>query len=146
MRSWMALVFCALLGWEPASGACVGSPYDQFDFWLGAWHDPKAPAAEHYTVTRTAGGCAIEEVLTGADGQTQGIGISGWDSDRKQWRQLWVDKDRIVTTYIGGPVPDGSFVVISEPKNGGMRWRYIYRNLRPNGVDATYERRGKTGP
>jgi hypothetical protein len=146
MRLSMALVFCALSGWEPAWGACAGSPYDQFDFWLGAWHDPKSPAAEHYTVTRTAGGCAIEEVLTGADGQTQGIGISGWDSDRKQWRQLWVDKDRIVTTYIGGPASDGTFVVISEPKSGGMLWRYTYRNIRHNGVDAVYERRVETGP
>ncbi len=97
MRPWSAVIFYALLGWGPAWADCAGPPYDQFDFWLGAWHDPRAPAAEHYTVRRTAGGCAIEEVLTGGNGQIQGIGVSGWDSERKQWRQLWADKDRIVT-------------------------------------------------
>jgi hypothetical protein len=142
MRLWLTIVLFALLGCGPARAACAGPPYDQFDFWLGAWHDPAAPAKEHYTVTRTAGGCAIEEVLTGANGQVQGIGLSGWDSERKQWRQLWVDKDRIVTTYIGGPAADGTVVLISEPKGGGMRWRYTYRNIRSDRVDAEYASRG----
>jgi hypothetical protein len=142
MRPWLAVVFCALLGWGPAWAACAGPPYDQFDFWLGAWHDPAASVAEHYAVRRTAGGCAIEEVLTGGNGQIQGIGVSGWDSERKQWRQLWVDKDRIVTVYVGGPAADGTFVLTSEPKGGGTRWRYTYRNIRPESVDAEYASRG----
>ena len=146
MRLWFAAVLSAMLC-GPASAACIGQPYDQLDFWLGAWHDPAAPASEHYTVRRTAGGCAIEEVLTGADGQVQGIGLSGWDTARKQWRQLWVDKDRIVTTYLGGPAADGAFILTSEPKSGGIRWRYIYRNIRPDSMDAEYASRvGEKGP
>ena len=47
MRAGLAVVFCVLLGWGPAWAACDGPPHDQFDFWLGAWHDPAAPAAEH---------------------------------------------------------------------------------------------------
>ena len=82
MRPWTALVFCASLGWGLAWATCAGPPHDQFDFWLGSWYDPAVPAAEHYSVRRTAGGCAIEEVLTGANGETQGIGVSGWDSER----------------------------------------------------------------
>jgi len=140
------MVFCASLGWRSALAACTGPPYDQFDFWLGSWHDPAAPAAEHYTVRRTAGGCAIEEVLTGASGETQGIGVSGWDSERNQWRQLWVDKDRFVTLYTGGPATNGTFVLVSEPKGRGTRWRYTYRNIRPDGVDAEYaSRNGEVG-
>ena len=124
MRPLLAVMFCALLGCGPAWADCDRPPYDQFDFWLGAWHDPAAPAAEHYTVRRVAGGCAIEEVLTGANGQIQGIGVSGWDTERKQWRQLWVDKDRIVTLYTGGPGAGGTFVLASEPKGGETRCRY----------------------
>jgi hypothetical protein len=147
MRPWLSVVFCALLGWGPARAACAGPPHDQFDFWLGAWHDPAAPAAEHYAVRRTAGGCAIEEVLTGGNGQIQGIGVAGWDSERKQWRQLWVDSDRFVTVYLGGPAADGTFVLTSEPKGGGTQWRYTYRNIRPDGVDAEYASRGgEDGP
>jgi hypothetical protein len=140
-------MFCALLVCRPAWAACAGPPYDQFDFWLGAWHDPTAPAAEHCTVRRTAGGCAIEEVLTSAKGQTQGIGLSGWDSERQQWRQLWVDKDRIVTVCLSGPAADGSVFLTSEPKAGGMRWRCTYRNIGPNAIDANYAQRvGEDGP
>ncbi|HTI84186.1 MAG TPA: hypothetical protein VL614_27355 [Acetobacteraceae bacterium] len=144
MRPWLSVglcppvALCALLACGPASAECAGPPYDQLDFWLGAWHDPAAPPAEHYTARRTAGGCAIEEILTGADGQTQGVGLAGWDGERNQWRQLWVDKDRIVTTYLGGPARDGTFVLTSEPKAGGVRWRYTYRNIRPDGIDADY--------
>lgn len=93
------MVFCAWLGWSPAYAVCAGAPYDQFDFWVGIWHDPATQAGEHYSVRRTAGGCAIEEVLTGGDGQIQGIGLAGWDSERSQWRQLWADSDKIVTVY-----------------------------------------------
>ena len=147
MRLSLAVALLAFTSSGPASAACVGPPYDQLDFWLGAWHDPAAPATEHYTVKRTAGGCAIEEVLTGADGQTQGIGLSGWDNERHQWRQLWVDKDRIITVYLGGPAPNGTFVLTSEPKAGGIRWRYTYRNIRPDGMDADYASRvGEHGP
>jgi hypothetical protein len=86
-------------------------------------------------------------VLTGGNGQIQGIGVAGWDSERKQWRQLWADKDRIVTVYVGGPAADGTFVLTSEPKGGGTRWRYTYRNIRPDGVDAEYASRGgEDGP
>jgi hypothetical protein len=147
MRPSLTVVFYALLGCGHVWAACAGQPYDQFDFWLGAWHDPKAPAAEHYAVRRTAGGCAIEEVLTGSNGQIQGIGVAGWDSERKQWRQLWADKDRIVTIYTGGPAADGTFILTSEPKGGGTQWRYTYRNIRPDSVDAEYaSRNGEDGP
>jgi hypothetical protein len=147
MRLLLPVVFSALLGWGPARAACVGPPYDTLDFWLGSWHDPAAPAAEHYTVRRTAGGCVVEEVLTGADGHTQGIGVSGWDVERKQWRQLWADENKFVTTYLGGPAAGGTFVITSEPKADGKRWRYTSRNIHPNGLDAEYAwRRGDTGP
>jgi hypothetical protein len=147
MRLCLAVMFCAVLGWAPAWADCAGSPHNQFDFWLGAWHDPAAPLAEHYAVTRTAGGCAIEEVLTGGNGEIQGIGVAGWDTERKQWRQLWVDKDQIVTVYLGGPAADGTFVLTSEPKAGGTRWRYTYRNIQPDGVDAEYaSRAGEVEP
>jgi hypothetical protein len=147
MRPWLAVVFCSLLGCGPAWAGCAGPPHDGFDFWLGAWHDPAGPAAEHYSVRRIAGGCAIEEVLTGGNGQIQGIGLAGWDSDRKQWRQLWADSDRFVTLYMGGPTADGTFVLTSEPKADGKVWRYTYRNIRADGMDADYAWRvGEDGP
>jgi hypothetical protein len=147
MRLWLTVMFWASLGCGHAWAACAGPPYDQLDFWLGAWHDPRAPAAEHYAVRRTAGGCAVEEVLTGGNGRVQGIGVAGWDSVRKQWRQLWADKDGIVTIYAGDPAADRTFVLTSEPKGGGTRWRYTYRNIQPKSVDAEYaSRNGDDGP
>ena len=50
MRPWLVVMFCTVLGCGPAQAACAGTPYDQFDFWLGTWHDPAAPAAEQYAV------------------------------------------------------------------------------------------------
>ena len=116
MRHRLVVALCILSGWQPAWAACAGPPYDQFDFWLGAWHDPAAPPAEHYTVRRTAGGCAIEEVLTGANGQTQGIGLSGWDSERRTMAAALggqgQDRDSLPGRSGGG----GTVVLTSEPK------------------------------
>ncbi len=146
MRLRLIVLSCALLGWTPARAACVGPPYDEFDFWVGTWHDPATPAAENYAVRRTAGGCAIEEVLTDGDGRVQGVGLAGWDRERKQWRQLWADADQIVTVYLGGPAADGTVVLTSEPKDGGLRWKYTYRNILPGSMDAEYAlRRGEDG-
>jgi hypothetical protein len=147
MRSLAALVCYALLGCGSASADCLGAPQDELNFWLGSWHDPASPAAEHYAVRRTAGGCAVEEVLTGGNGQVQGVGLAGWDTERKQWRQLWVDANAVVTAYWGGPAADGTFVLTSEPKDGGIQWLYTYRNIHPDGMDADYaSRRGEEGP
>ena len=137
MRPWLPILVCTLLS-QPASASCAGPPHGELDFWLGRWHDPATPPAEQYAVRRTAAGCAIEEVLTDGTGHVKGVGLAGWDSERKQWRQLWVDADRIVTVYLGGPAPDGTFVFTSEPKADGKRWRYTYRNIRRDGVDAEY--------
>ena len=141
MRPWLIAVLFASVGCSPAWAACAGPPYDQFDFWLGSWHDPASPAAEHYVVTRTAGGCAIEEVLTGGDGKIQGIGLSGWDTERKEWRQFWADADKAVTVYTGAPGPNGIFILTSDPKAGGKQSRYTYRNIRQESVDADYATR-----
>ena len=147
MRLLLTIVLCASFGCEPALADCAGPPHNEFDFWLGAWHDPAARPTEHYTVRRTAGGCAIEEILIGENGRIQGIGVSGWDSERKQWLQLWSDKDAIVTIYRGGPTEDGKFLLTSDPKGSGKRWRYTYRNIRPNSIDAEYaSREGEDGP
>ena len=58
-----------------------------------------------------------------------------------------MDEDRIVTVYLGGPAADGTVVLTSEPKAGGMRWRYTYRNIRADALDAdNAERVGDDGP
>ncbi len=138
MRMRLVLGSLALVGRGPARANCAGPPHDQFDFWLGAWHDPATSTTEHYAVRRTAGGCAIEQALTGGDGRVPGIGLAGWDSERKLWRQLWAHTDRIVRTCLGGPSTDGTFVLTSEPKGRKMQWRYTYRNILPDGIDAEY--------
>jgi hypothetical protein len=58
-----------------------------------------------------------------------------------------VDKDRFVTTYVGGPAADGTIVLTSEPEASGKRFRYTYRNIRANSIDAEYASRvGEDGP
>ena len=139
--------FCISAAAGQARAACVGAPYDTLDFWLGSWHDPASPPGEHYVVRRVAGGCVVEEHLIGADGQIQGVGVSGWDVRQQQWRQLWADNGRFVTTYLGGPAANGSFVIVSEVKADGRRWRYRARNIRRDGLDADYAwRRDNQGP
>ena len=121
-----------------ARAACVGAPYNTLNFWLGSWHDPASPLGEHYVVRRVAGGCVVEEHLIGTDGQIQGVGVSGWDVRLKQWRQLWADNGRFVTTYLGGLRANGNLVIVSEVKTDGKRWRYRARDIRPDRLDAYY--------
>lgn len=141
----MGVRLCLLLmvfGVAPGSAfaACAGPGFDDFDFWLGAWRDVASPEGAHYVVRRDAGGCAVEEILYADAGAARiiGMGLSGYDPARHVWRQFWVDRDGAVTLYEGGRQVDGTVVLLTEPKPGGVVWRYVYRNISAAGVDAEY--------
>ena len=128
----------ALAQTTAASAKCTGGPYDQFDFWLGEWRDVNSK--ERYAVRRIAEGCAIEEVLYGTiEGAAPiGLSVAGWDPAKGHWRELWVDAYGQVKLYYSEPGADGTFVLTTEPTKDGERWRYVYRNISSNVIDADY--------
>lgn len=139
--SFVAVILAAanLLGAADVRAGCVGPPYDEFDFWLGSWQDNNS--SERYFVSRTADGCAILEVQyagPGDDSAIIGTSIAGHDSTLNTWRELWVDSQGQVKLYSGGPQADGTFVLTTARSSDGQRWRFTYRNISAETLDADY--------
>jgi hypothetical protein len=95
----------ALQGPDPTAAACAAAQHRQFDFWLGEWqvHTPKGKFAGRNTITRTLGGCVLEERWRGAGGHN-GTSVNIYDASRKRWHQTWVDDDGMLLQLDGGIV------------------------------------------
>jgi hypothetical protein len=90
------LVGCAARVSPPftAGGGCTGEEHRALDFWLGEW-DVKTQAGElagRNVISKTLGGCAIEERWTDASG-AEGRSLFHYDRAIRRWKQLWITDD-----------------------------------------------------
>lgn len=71
---------------------CSAPEHRQFDFWLGDWEvrGPAGKVAGTNTITLEHNGCVLVEHWKGNGGVT-GSSFNVYDTDRKKWRQTWVD-------------------------------------------------------
>src|SRR5262245_6018842 len=86
----LSLVPLDAYGLGAAAHGCSGTPYRQFDFWLGRW--------DVFTGTTLAGtnevksrvdGCVVEENWTSA-GLGRGRSLNAYDAATGTWSQFWV--------------------------------------------------------
>jgi hypothetical protein len=90
---------------------CSGPEYHRLDFWLGEW-DVASPAGNREgqnRITRAAGGCALHEDWTDADGSS-GESLFFYDRAAAAWKQAWA-------TSAGGWKEKSE-----QPFDGGVRF------------------------
>jgi hypothetical protein len=92
---------------EDATYPCRrGAEAHQFDFWVGDWVVTPwgAPASVapigHNTITAQLEHCMLLEEWTAANGST-GKSMNFWDTNRKVWRQVWIDGSSQSLDYEG---------------------------------------------
>ena len=97
-----------------APGACAAPEHHQFDFWLGDWEvrTPEGKLAGHNTISRTLGGCVLQESWRGASGH-HGTSYNIYDASRRRWHQTWVD-DEGTLLQLDGAFADGRMVLMGE--------------------------------
>ena len=97
-----------------APGPCAAPEHRQFDFWLGDWEvrTPEGKLAGHNTITRTLGGCVLQENWRGARGH-QGTSYNIYDASRRRWHQTWVDDEGLLLE-LDGAYADGRMVLSGE--------------------------------
>ncbi|WP_323762106.1 hypothetical protein [Maricaulis sp.] len=99
--------------------ACVGAPWDAFDFWVGEWNvyapangDTPGPYLGHNRIERINGGCLITEHWVGASGNA-GDSINVHDPLIGAWRQVWMSNGWYID-YTGGLDEAGAMVLTGE--------------------------------
>ncbi len=130
MRRSLALI-AFLLAALPARSfaACDAAIYHQFDFWVGSWRvtDEHGKLLGHDLVSKRLGGCVIYEEYHDANGPSVGIGLSGYDRGRAQWRQDFMDDAGFVLALDGGlrqgrMVLEGADYVNGKPRLNRGTW------------------------
>lgn len=143
MRRKYMLAVMALVGFWPASSqaqsttapppACASSDHRAFDFWVGEWD--VYPAGSNAQVATSSieamfGGCAIRETWKPLRG-TGGGSFSHYDSERRHWRQAWVDSSGARVDFEGGSVK-GQMVltglwpnIVAKGQDGLIRMTYM---------------------
>ena len=117
-----AAVILMSLGAAPAAGQskCMASKeYRDMDFWIGTWDtapwsSPPGTRNARNVIQPLLGGCLLLENYSGPG--YEGKSFNYFDSNLKQWRQLWVDQTGIISDVVGG-MRDGRIELVGEGFN-----------------------------
>ncbi len=126
---------------QPAPPACNEPEFHQFDFWIGTWavSSQGAPVG-HNTIVPFAGGCALLENWTGADGSS-GKSINAWQPTQRHWTQHWVGSGGAILDLSGGLV-DGRMVLVGTVRKtpkGPVMDRITWTPVSPNEVRQVWD-------
>ena len=115
----------------------------ELDFWLGDWD---VRWGEHgrgtNRLSRILGGRVIREEFSGGgpNGHLEGLSLSVFDSERKLWRQTWVDDQGGYIDLVGDRM-DGDFVFRrTAPETGPQaEQRMVFRDIERDSFRWTWE-------
>lgn len=120
MRAPFVIVLAAALvvacAQEPKKPSPCSSPaHRQFDFWLGDWdvRNPSGRVVGRNEISSLHDGCVVFESWRGAGGIT-GMSLNVYDTERRKWKQNWVDSTGGVLE-LEGTYGDGRMVLASAP-------------------------------
>lgn len=72
---------------------CCTEKYSEFDFWVGEWTvtNPDGTAAGTNHIEKVQDHCVLQEHWTSAKGNFTGTSHNFYNSNTKQWEQIWID-------------------------------------------------------
>jgi tetratricopeptide (TPR) repeat protein len=123
----------------PPAPCMTNADARRFDFWIGEWDVTPASAPTtvvgHNSVQRIAGGCALLENWTAANG-TDGKSLNTYNSALGHWEQFWVGSGGAVTEYRDSEWHDGTLVYLahSSSPQGPFLQRLSFSALDANTV------------
>ena len=136
---------------DATAAATVGAAFDgtELDFWLGDW-DARWGEAGRGTnrLTRILGDRVIREDFSGGgpNGHLNGLSLSVFDTQRRIWRQTWVDDSGGYLVLVGD-IAEGCFSFRRDaPEEGpSTQYRMVFRDVRPESFRWTWERSADGG-
>ena len=89
-----------------------GSPYRQFDFWVGSWdvYDRAGNKVGQSRIERILADCVVLENWKGTG---EGKSWNTWNAARKRWEQSWVDASA-TPVFFSGQLENGTMVYHSD--------------------------------
>jgi hypothetical protein len=96
---------------------CSLPEFSQFDFWIGNWQASWIDSEGNVqtgsnVITKTLGGCVIEENFSTGDNTFTGRSFSVYNPVKKTWQQTWVDNTGGYLDFTGGI--DGDNMILTR--------------------------------
>ncbi len=104
-----------------AQNPCKASPeYRQFDFWIGEWDvkNPQGLVVGSSNIQLILSECIIFENYKTPNYAGKSFNI--YDKEDKKWHQTWVDKNGVLTEFVG-ELKDGKMVYVADEMRSGKR-------------------------
>jgi len=99
-----------------------GSPWRQFDFWIGSWdvYDRAGNFAGQSRIERILDGCVVLENWKGG---SEGKSLNTWNPAFKRWEQYWADNGTS-PIFFSGQLEKGAMVFHStQPQADGKQYQ-----------------------
>lgn len=125
---------------------CTGPEYSQFDFWVGNWQaswtdsEGKMQTGSNL-ITKTLGGCVIEENFSTGDNTFTGRSFSVYNPVKKMWQQTWVDNSGGYLDFTGGM--DGDKMILTRKglnrKGEEIMQRMVFKDITTDSFTWNWE-------
>jgi len=131
---------------------CTDERVNQFDFWVGEWElswpGGQAGTPEGVTgkgrnhVSKTLGGCTVEENFSTADSSFVGRSWSVFNPQTELWQQTWVDNSGGYLLFTGKFENESMELRTSVREQGDKKIvsRMVFENISPNSFDWNWQR------
>jgi len=112
-----------------SASACSDPEYNIIDFWLGSWKATWDGGEGTNTITKSHGGCVVNEDFRSPD--LLGMSISTYDRVSDQWRQTWMDNQGSYFSFYG--IKDNKnyiFQTFPDPKDTRVLKRMVFTDIK----------------
>jgi len=106
---------------------CCSADHRAFDFWIGEWevvNSNDGSPAGFSVISKEEGGCVIRENWTSAKAGYSGTSLNFFNTQTKQWEQLWIDNAGASLKLKGSRVGNQMILTSDEfTKSDGKKYR-----------------------
>ncbi len=123
---------------------CTSVDHHIMDFWVGSWDLTWQGGKGTNTITKTHGGCVVQEDFNSAN--LNGLSISSYDINAKTWRQIWVDNQNGFLNLFGKK--DGeNFIFHTTPnlENPNIQLQMVFSDIKKDSFIWTWQRTESNG-
>ena len=123
---------------------CDTSDHELVDFWLGKWNLTWEGGTGTNTITKSHGGCVINEDFKSAN--LIGMSSSIYDVNAETWRQIWMDNQNGYLNLKGRK--DGNnfiFQTTPNPENTEIQLRMVFSNIKQDSLSWSWQRTDNGG-
>ena len=122
------LIMSSNLSAQSTNCDCCTEKHAEFDFWIGTWTvtNPNGTPAGTNTIDKIQDHCVLRQNWTSAKGNYTGTSSNFYNSQTKQWEQIWLDNQG-GTLHLKGSRTGNQMILQSDELKTDKDQPYFHR-------------------